>query len=183
MIDKIEGIYRLNRYYKLLTERAIDQVKENDLHKKIDGFDHTAAVLMKHISGYLKSTWTNFRTEDGEKPWRNRDGEFVDDFSGRAEVITFWNEGWDVLFEAMESITDIELYNIIYVRNEGITITEGLVKSLAHVSYHSGQIIHLSKYFAGKSWKTLSIPIEKTDEYNKKMFSRDKSKGMYKDRF
>ena len=183
MIDKLEGIYRINRYYKQLTERAVEQVKERDLHKKIDGFDHSAAVLMKHISGYLRSTWTNFRTEDGEKPWRNRDSEFVDDFSNRGEVISLWNEGWDVLFEALESVKEEELYNIIYVRNEGITIMDGFVKSLAHVSYHSGQIVQISKYFAGNRWKTLSIPKGKTDEYNEKMFNRDKSIGMYKDRF
>lgn len=183
MVNNIEGIYRLNLYYKQLTERAIEQVGDKELHQQPDGFDHSIAVLMKHISGYLKSTWTNFRTEDGEKPWRDRDSEFVDKFKNRDEVLEFWNIGWEVLFGAMQSIEKDEIDHIIYVRNEGITIMDGLVKSLAHATYHTGQIVQLSKYFAGEKWESLSIPKGKTEEYNKKMFSLDKSIGMYKDRF
>lgn len=183
MIKELQGIKRLYQYHKSLTDQSVSQLDDRRLREPIDGMDHSVAVLMKHISGYLNSTWTNFRTEDGEKPWRNREIEFIDTFNNRDEIILNWNKGWDTLFDALESIKKEEMNQIIYVRNEGHTILDGLVKSLAHVAYHTGQIVQIAKYYAGDEWQTLSIPKGKTAEYNEKMFNKEKSIGFYKDRF
>lgn len=182
MTDRLTGIIRLHRYYKMLTEKSIGQIEDQQVHQVIEGFDHSIAVLMKHISGYANSTWTNFRTEDGEKPWRDREGEFTDHFINRNELLDFWEKGWNQMLNALESIQEEELDNIIYVRNEGHTVLELGARSLAHISYHTGQIVMIAKYFAGENWQSLSIPKGKTEEYNKEKFNREKSIGFYKDR-
>ena len=169
-------------YQKSLTEKAIEQISDEDLKKVVPGFEHSIAVLMKHISGNLASRWTRFRTEDGEKPWRNREGEFEDDFTTREEVLSEWQKGWEVFEQAMDSLVDDESDEIIYVRNEGHTVYEAAERTLSHISYHTGQIVMLARYFAGERWQSLSIPKGKTEEYNRSKFQKEKSRGFYKDR-
>ena len=182
MAKSLEGLVRLLQYQKLLTERAIGQIGEEQVHEVIPGIEHSIAVLMKHISGNLYSHWTNFRTEDGEKPWRNREGEFEDTFADKRELMEHWNRGWGTFFSAMDSISDDETGSIMYIRNEGHTITEAAMRSLSHISYHTGQIVMIARYFAGDGWKSLSVPRGKTEEYNRKKFAQDKSIGFYKER-
>jgi hypothetical protein len=177
-----KGISTLMTYQKSLTEKAIAQISNDDLQKVLPGFDHSISILMKHISGNLVSRWTNFRTEDGEKPWRNRDQEFVDEFTSREEIMECWQKGWEVFDRAMHSISDDDIDMIIYIRNEGHTLHEAAERTLSHISYHTGQIVMLAKNFAGDQWNSLSIPKGKTDEYNRKKFQQEKSRGLYKDR-
>jgi len=183
MEKRLQGIDRLFRYNKLLTEKSLNQLDDAKLHEHVHGYDLSIAALMKHLSGCLTSLWTNFRSEDGEKPWRNREDEFVDNFKSREELMEFWERGWSVLFEAIESISDEELADIIYIRNEGHTIQQALERSLFHMSYHTGQIVLLAKLIKGEEWSSLSIPKGKTEEYNRKKFDSEKSIGYYKDRF
>ncbi|TVR30362.1 MAG: DUF1572 domain-containing protein [Balneolaceae bacterium] len=183
MEKRLQGIHRLLMYNKRLTEKSLNQLDDSQVHEHVQGYDLSIAALMKHISGCLTSLWTNFRSEDGEKPWRNREDEFIDDFKSREELMEFWERGWAVLFEAIESITAEELDNIIYIRNEGHTIQQALERSLSHMAYHTGQIVLLAKLLKGDEWSSLSIPKGKTEEYNKKKFESEKSIGFYKDRF
>jgi uncharacterized damage-inducible protein DinB len=183
MEKSLKGIYRLFRYNKQLTEKSVNQISEKQLHEHVHGYELSVATLMKHMSGCLKSLWTNFRTEDGEKPWRNRESEFIDDFDSHSDLMNHWETGWRILFEAIESVSEDELDDIIYIRNEGHTILEALERSLSHMAYHTGQIVLLAKLLKGEDWSSLSIPKGKTEEYNRKSFESKKSLGFYKDRF
>lgn len=178
----MDGLRRLMSYQKMLTEKSIAQIDEKEIHKTIEGFENSIAVLMKHISGNLKSRWTNFRTEDGEKPWRDRESEFVDDFKNKIELMNHWQQGWDTFFEAIDTVNENELEDICYIRNEGHTIREAAGRTLSHISYHTGQIVMTARYFAGDKWESLTVPKGKTEEYNRKKFAEEKSKGFYKDR-
>ncbi len=182
MAKSLKGLVRLMKYQKLLTERAIDQIPEEQTYEVLPGFEHSVAVLMKHISGNLHSHWTNFRTEDGEKPWRNREGEFEDTFANGQELMEHWNRGWETFFIAMDSISDDETESFMYIRNEGHTLAEAAMRSLSHISYHTGQIVMIARCFAGENWNSLSVPKGKTEEYNRKKFAQEKSIGFYKER-
>lgn len=180
--NRLDGTVQLFRYYKSLTEKSIEQLQENQIHDSPDPNQNSIAILMKHLAGNMISRWTNFRTEDGEKTWRNRETEFVDDFESYQELLEYWEKGWSVLFAALESIEDDELESIIYIRNDGHKLIEAIERHLAHVAYHTGQIVYLAKMFAGVNWKSLSIPKGKTEEYNQKKFNQGKGRGMYTDR-
>lgn len=176
------GVIRLFRYYKQMTDKAVAQVDEAALFEKPDPGQNSIAILMQHISGNSVSRWTNFRTEDGEKPWRNREQEFEDKELSKEEITELWENGWKVLIEALHSVGEEETGKLIYIRNEGHTILEAAQKHLAHVAYHTGQIVYLCKMHAGVEWKSLSIPKGKTEEYNRKKFGAGKTRGFYKDR-
>lgn len=181
-IKSLQGTIRLFEYYKSLTEKSIGQISDEQIHESPQAGQNSIAILMKHLAGNMISRWTNFRTEDGEKPWRNRETEFVDDFESKKELMEYWEKGWAVLFEALKSVKEEELDLIIYIRNDGHLLIEAIERHLAHVAYHTGQIVHLAKLFAGKNWQSLSIPKGKTEEYNRKKFSQEKGRGIYTDR-
>lgn len=178
----LNGTIILYRYYKMIGEKSVEQLTDRELNQAPSDELHSVTILMKHISGSMISRWTNFRTEDGEKPWRNREQEFANDFSSRKELIEYWEKAWDVLFTAFDSIEISELNDIIYIRNEGHTLHEAIDRYLAHVSYHIGQIVYLSKWLRGDNWETLTILKGKTEEFNLQKFSLPKSTGFYKDR-
>ena len=178
----LHGIIRLFEYYKSLTEKSILQISEKQIHESPQTGQNSIAILMKHLSGNMISRWTNFRTEDGEKPWRNRETEFVNDFESNQELTEYWEKGWTTLFDALHSIENDELDSIVYIRNDGHTLIEAIERHLAHVAYHTGQIVYLAKMFAGDDWQSLSIPKGKTEEYNRKKFNQEKGRGMYTDR-
>lgn len=180
--NRLDGTIQLFRYYKSLTEKSIKQITNEQIHELPEPKQNSIAILMKHLAGNMISRWTRFRTEDGEKPWRNRETEFVDDFESTEELIEYWEKGWSVLFDALDSIEDDELDSIIYIRNDGHKLIEAIERHLAHVAYHTGQIVYLAKIFAGNNWQSLTIPKGKTEEYNRKKFNQEKGRGMYKDR-
>lgn len=180
--SRLNGTIQLLKYYKSLTEKSINQLQEEQVHDSPDPDQNSIAILMKHLAGNMISRWTNFRTEDGEKSWRNREMEFVDDFDSTQELMDYWEKGWKVLFDALESVDNDELDSIIYIRNDGHKLIEAIERHLAHVAYHTGQIVYLAKMYAGKNWHSLSIPKGKTEEYNRKKFDQEKGRGMYTDR-
>lgn len=179
---KLQGTINLFRYYKSLTEKSIEQISEEQIHETPESSENSIAILIKHLAGNMLSRWTNFRTEDGEKPWRNRETEFVDDFNSNEELLDYWEKGWSVLIEALGSIEDDELDSIIYIRNDGHLLIEAIERHLAHVAYHTGQIVYLAKMYAGENWQSLTIPKGKSEEYNRKKFNQEKGRGMYTDR-
>lgn len=178
----LDGSIRLFKYYKMLTKKTVNQLTDEELHHAPSAELNSVAILMKHISGNMISRWTNFRTEDGEKPWRNREKEFNDDIESRKELLEYWEKGWNTLFESLTSIGKDEINDIIYIRNEGHTILEAVERHLAHVAYHTGQIVMLAKWMRGESWETLTIPKGKTEKFNQQKFSKPKTRGFYKDR-
>ncbi len=180
--NRLDGTIQLFRYYKSLTEKSIEQISDKQVHKLPELEQNSIAILMKHLAGNMISRWTNFRTEDGEKPWRNRETEFVDDFESTEDLMEYWEKGWSILFDALDSIDNEELNSIIYIRNDGHKLIEAIERHLAHVAYHTGQIVYLAKMFAGNDWQSLSIPKGKTEEYNRKKFNQEKGRGMYTDR-
>ncbi len=152
--------------YKKLAERTIDQLTENDLHKIIGEENNSVAIIVGHVSGNLKSRFTDFLTSDGEKEWRHRDSEFEDNNLSKAEIIKQIEDGWKVLIGTLDSLTDDDLNKTVTIRQKPLKVIEALTRSLAHTSYHVGQIITIGKIILGKNWKTLSIPKGKSEDYN-----------------
>jgi hypothetical protein len=155
------------RNYKKLAERAMEQVSDDEFFATIDAEANSIAVIVKHIAGNLRSRWTDFLTSDGEKSDRHRDTEFemVDDT--RESLMKFWHSGWQALFDAIEPLTPEDFSKKVTIRGEPHTIVEAMNRQLAHYSMHIGQIILLAKHFKSSDWKTLSIPRNRSDDYNK----------------
>ncbi len=161
--------------YKSIAERAVEQLNENDLNKQLDSDGNSIAVLLKHLSGNLKSRFTNFLTEDGEKTWRDRDGEFESGDKSRTELLDSWNEAFKIVFEELKNLTEEKLNTKVFIYGKELTVAKALAWSLTHTSYHVGQIVLLAKHYAGKEWKTLSIAKGKSAEFNANQFKEKKS--------
>jgi hypothetical protein len=145
--------------HKKLGEKAIAQVYDSKLTTPIEPESNSIAVLVKHLAGNMQSRWTGFLTSDGEKPNRNRDGEFVVEGSvTREELLDLWDDGWARLFEALDALKPEDLTRLVTIRGAQLTVVEALNTALTHYAYHVGQIVQLARYFAGASWKSLSIP-------------------------
>jgi hypothetical protein len=169
MRDIVESIQSEYRRYKKLGEGAIQQLREEDLCVAGPGESNSVAVIVWHISGNLKSRFTDFLTTDGEKPWRLRDEEFHQRKVSSAELQQKWAEGWAVLLNSLESLTDADLSRTVTIRNEKQPVYTALHRSLAHTAYHVGQIVHVAKTVRANDWKTLTIPLGKSEEYNRSM--------------
>lgn len=170
-------------YYKLLGEKAMQQVEEPQLFYTPDSLNNSIAILVNHLWGNMCSRWTDFRQSDGEKPWRNRDQEFEDIIQTAEELWQKWEEGWTVLFSALREIREEELAELVYIRQQGHTIVEAINRQLAHYAYHVGQIVLLAKLAQGTAWNTLSIAKGASKAYNEKKFQQDKHRGHFTDEF
>lgn len=159
-------------YYKMLGDQAFAQLSEEDIFRQFNEDSNSIAVIVKHIAGNMLSRWTNFLTEDGEKSWRNRDEEFVNTFTAKAEVLEYWEQGWKCLFGALDQITEENLYSTVYIRNEPHSVIDAVFRQLAHYPYHIGQMIYIAKMLKNDDWKTLSIARNKSGEFNAGMKSR-----------
>jgi hypothetical protein len=155
------------RAYKKLAEKAIEQVKDDELFVAIDEEANSIAAVMKHIAGNMISRWTDFLTSDGEKPDRNRDMEFViDPQTSRKDLIDYWERGWQCVFVAVEPLTAEDFEKKVLIRGEPHTIVQAINRQLTHYSYHIGQIVFLAKHFRSAEWKSLSIPRNKSADFN-----------------
>jgi hypothetical protein len=149
------------RRHRGLAEGAAAQVEWTPLRTPLDTQTNSIAVIMKHVAGNLRSRWTDPWTTDGEKPWRDRDREFIDDFADRAALEAWWRHGWGVLESALASFTDADLTRELRIRGEPHTLALALARSLAHTAYHCGQIVQTARVLAsrrGTPWKTLTVP-------------------------
>jgi uncharacterized damage-inducible protein DinB len=151
---------------KRLADRAVAQVPDDKLHVSLDANTNSIAVIMKHIAGNLISRWTDFLTTDGEKPWRNRDHEFVDSFKSRAELLEFWERGWGCLLETLKGLEPEDLAKTVLIRGEPHSVPLALERSLGHTCYHIGQIVQLARIQAGEHWQTLTIPRGRSEQFN-----------------
>jgi uncharacterized damage-inducible protein DinB len=152
---------------KRLADRAVEQVPDDKLHTPLDANTNSIAVIMKHVAGNLLSRWTDFLTTDGEKPWRNRDDEFVDTFRSRAELLEKWERGWDCLLKSLRSLKPEDLEKTVTIRGEPHTVPLAVARSLGHTCYHVGQIVQVARIHAGDKWNTLTIPRGGSEQFNK----------------
>jgi hypothetical protein len=164
--DFLAAILNAFEANKRLADRAFEQVPDDKLHVALDEHTNSIAVIMKHVAGNLTSRWTDFLTADGEKPGRNRDDEFVDSFGSRAEVLAYWESGWDVLIKTLQSLTPDDLGKTVTIRGEPHTVPLALARSLGHTCYHIGQIVQLARHHAGQKWTTLTIPRGGSQQFN-----------------
>jgi len=160
--------------YKELAEKAMAQISDEQLFWQPDTESNSIYLIVKHLSGNMLSRWTDFLTTDGEKEWRNRDEEFVDDVSTslnmtRENLMKIWNEGWKCLFDTLNTLTENDLEKIVKIRNEEHSVMEAINRQIAHYSSHIGQIIFIAKMLKGEDWESLSIPKNKSKEFNEKL--------------
>jgi hypothetical protein len=149
------------RKYRQMAEKAIAQVSDDALNQVPTGDANSIGMLVRHISGNLRSRFTDFLTADGEKPWRNRDDEFVERPYSRDQVLAMWGEGWRVLDEQLARLTDADFSRTVIIRGEAATVHEALCRALSHVASHIGQIILLARLFTSSNWDWITIPKRK----------------------
>ena len=157
---------------KASAEKAIAQVPDAKMHEPLTADTNSIVVIMKHIAGNLKSRWTDFLTTDGEKDWRNRDQEFVDDFGSRQELMEFWEAGWECVFDALEALQPSDLAKTVQIRGVDHSVPLAMCRSATHTAYHVGQIMLIARIHAGSEWKTLTIERGKSAEYNQQHWGR-----------
>jgi len=144
---------------KELADKALAQIDDASFFASVDRESNSIAVIVKHIAGNLRSRFTDFLTTDGEKPDRQRDTEFeLGRVETRAELIAKWDRSWAILFDTLRSLSPGDLVRTVTVRGEQATVLQALLRALAHLAQHVGQIVLLAKHYAGGRWKTLSIP-------------------------
>jgi hypothetical protein len=153
---------------KALADRAIAQLPADGLFTVPGEGDNSIAVIMKHLSGNMRSRWRDFLSSDGEKPDRKRDTEFVisaDD--SRESILARWEEGWAILFSALAPLGQSDLGRTVAVRGEPMTVLQAVNRQLTHYAYHVGQIVYVAKHLAGARWKSLSIPLGASEQFNR----------------
>lgn len=156
------------RAYKKLTEKALDQLRDEEYFITLDEASNSIAVIMKHLAGNMLSRWTDFLTTDGEKPERDRDQEFViEPQTSKSEVMDYWEKAWQRTFETLEALQPEDLLRTVVIRGEMHTVVQSINRQLAHYPYHIGQIVFLAKHFRSADWKSLSIPKNKSVKFNK----------------
>ena len=170
----LSSVIKQFQYYKSLGDKTITQLSFEELKREFVEDSNTITIIVKHIVGNMLSRWTNFLTEDGEKEWRKRDEEFKDTFISKEDLIDSWNTGWNCLFEAIRPLSETDLDQIIYIRNEGHTVVEAINRQMMHYAYHVGQIVFIGKLTKGSDWKSLSIAKGLSADYNKEKFQKDK---------
>ena len=183
--DFLRSANRQFLYYKTLGEKAIDQLETEQLFVSLNDDTNSIATIVKHLHGNMLSRWTDFLTTDGEKDTRNRDGEFDASTAlsnqTKEQILSLWNEGWACLFNTLNSLKPEDLSKIIYIRNEGHTVLEAINRQLAHYPYHVGQMVFYAKILKKSEWTSLSIPKNKSNDYNADKFSKEKSKSHFTD--
>ena len=171
----IEDSLAVFRQYKQLGDKAIAQVTDEQLFASLDEESNSIAIIVKHLTGNMRSRWTDFLTSDGEKPTRNRDSEFVDPPKTREARVRDWEQGWACVFSAVEPLTDADLSRTITIRGEEHSVMQAINRQVAHYAMHLGQIILLAKHYAGAQWQTLSVARNRSSEFNRKVAAGEAS--------
>jgi hypothetical protein len=164
-----EDSLALLRSYKASAEKAMKQVTDEQLFQTLDPESNSIAVIVKHMAGNMRSRWTAFLTTDGEKPDRNRDSEFEESPATREQLMRMWEDGWALVFNAIEPLTEADLSRTVTIRGEAHSVMQAINRQIAHYAGHIGQIILLAKHFASDRWETLTIPRKRSAEYNRKV--------------
>jgi hypothetical protein len=162
-VDSLEAEYRR---YKALGEAAIAQLEDDELGLVASDGGNSITTIVWHVAGNLESRFTNFRTTDGEKPWRDRDEEFVARSVSKGELLEKWERGWNALLGALRELSDADLSTSVTIRRHTLRIDQALHRSLAHTVYHVGQIVFLAKQIRSANWRCLSIPLGGSAAHN-----------------
>lgn len=165
----LSSYIKRSSYYKELCDKTFEQITEPDFHYQPNKESNSIAIIIQHLVGNMLSRFTNFLTEDGEKPWRNRDTEFEEQQLSKNQLLKKWNEGWDCFLSVVKSLTEDDLQKKITIRSEELTVVDALNRQLAHYPYHVGQIVYIGRMIKAEQWKTLSIAKGKSDEFNTKI--------------
>lgn len=177
----LEGTIKQFEYYKSLGDKAMAQITEEQLFWSPNAESNSIAVIVQHIAGNMLSRWTDFLTSDGEKEWRNREAEFDAVITNKTELLRIWEQGWTVFFNAIKPLTESDLERIVYIRNQGHTVTEAIQRQLAHYPYHIGQMVYLAKMMADSNWQSLSIPRGNSKQFNDAHFNQEKQRKHFTD--
>lgn len=166
----LEEARRQMRGHKRMGENAMAQLRDEDFFVTLDPESNSVAILVKHLAGNMRSRFTDFLTSDGEKPDRFRDREFeITPSTTRADVMKWWEDGWAIVLNTIESLKPEDVMRTVTVRGEPHTVLQAINRQIAHYAMHTGQIILLAKHFAGANWQTLSIPRGASAEFNRKV--------------
>jgi Protein of unknown function (DUF1572) len=171
----LEDSLSLFRYYKKLCEGAMEQVTDEQLLTVLDPEMNSIAVIVKHMVGNMRSRWTDFLTSDGEKLDRNRDSEFVEPPSSREDLMKSWENGWNCVFAALEPLSDADVTRTVTIRGEPHSVMQAINRQIAHYAYHCGQIVLLAKHFRQDEWKSLSVPRNRSVEFNRRVIAGEAS--------
>lgn len=151
-----------------LAERAMAQLSDGQFFAVPSPGDNSVALIVKHVGGNLLSRWTDFLTSDGEKPGRDRDSEFrMAASDSREQLLDTWCRGWTALYQALEPLDDSDMARVVTIRGEGLTVLQAVNRQLTHYAYHVGQIVYVAKQHCGPAWRTLSIPLGGSAEFNR----------------
>jgi hypothetical protein len=154
---------------KTLGEKTFAQLDEKDLFFKPSKESNSIAVIVQHMNGNMLSRWTNFLTEDGEKPWRERDKEFEDVLTTKDEVVLAWNAGWRRVLNTLELLQPEDMMKTVTIRNEPLSVVDAIIRQIDHYGYHAGQIVYVGRMIKDEGWQSLSIPKNKSKEFNDAM--------------
>jgi hypothetical protein len=171
----VKDSLELLRHCKKQAERAMAQVADEQLFAELDEGGNSIAIIVKHMAGNMRSRWVDFLTADGEKPDRNRDSEFVGPPATREALMRVWEEGWGRVFQALEPLSDADLARTVTIRGEAHSVMQAINRQVAHYAMHIGQIVMLAKHFAHDHWQSLSIPRNRSAEFNRKVAAGESS--------
>jgi Protein of unknown function (DUF1572) len=171
----LEDSLAIFHQYKRLGERAMEQVTDEQLLATLDPESNSIAMIVKHLSGNMRSRWTDFLTTDGEKPTRDRDREFVDPPATRKAIMDAWGEGWTRLFDALEALSEADLARTVMIRGEAHSVMQAINRQVAHYSLHVGQIVMLAKHYAQDRWESLSVAKNQSAVFNRQVAAGERS--------
>jgi hypothetical protein len=172
----LQTAIRRLKYYKDLAEKSFEQLGDADFHYQFNEESNSIAIIIQHMAGNMLSRWTNFLTEDGEKPWRQRDDEFAIHAYNKEELIAIWEKGWKCVLDTLAALKEDDLLKTVTIRQESLTVTDAINRQLAHYPYHVGQIAYIGRMVKGPEWKSLSIPKGGSANYNQGNAIKDPAK-------
>ncbi len=155
LLDTVRASYRDQR---ALAERALAQLEDDDWHVRLDPESNSIAIVVRHLAGNMRSRWTDLLTSDGEKPWRDRDGEFAVTDDASEALLEAWHAGWDLTLATLDGLRPSDLAREVTIRGEPHSVAEAVVRQLVHYAQHVGQIVMLAKPLRGDAWRSLSLP-------------------------
>ena len=171
----LEDSLAVLRQYKKLAENAMAQLTDDQLYTVLDPEMNSVAIVVKHMAGNMRSRWTDFLNSDGEKPDRNRDSEFVDPPPTRDALLALWEQGWDYVFQALGPLSEADLSRSVRIRGEAHSVMQAINRQLGHYTYHVGQIVFLAKHLQHEKWKALTIPRNRSADFNQRVLSGEAS--------
>lgn len=172
---------KMFQYYKSLADKSMAVLSEKEIHFIPNEESNSIAILVHHMSGNMLSRFTDFLTSDGEKAWRNRDAEFEDSYASKEDMLADWEKGWSCVYQALDTLSNDRMMDLVYIRNEGHTVLEAVTRQVAHYAYHVGQIVYLAKLLRNKEWQTLSIARGASGDFNKNKFDQEKERKFFTD--